>query len=66
MNDLWYQRWGGRKFLMCAAFGAVFCLMFQFGKLSETAFQFLMGGTVLVFVAGNVGQKALVKTEAKP
>ena len=61
MNDTWYSRAGGRKFLMCSTFGAVFCLMFWVGPLSESAFQFLMGGTVLVFVSGNVAQKALTK-----
>ena len=65
---LWYQRWGGRKFILCAGFGAVFCLMFRIGPLSEAAFQFLMAGTVFVYVAGNVGQKALTRKEgdAKP
>lgn len=59
MTDLWYQRWGGRKFVLCVGFGLIFCALYAFGPLSEEGFRFLMGGTVLVYVAGNVGQKAL-------
>jgi hypothetical protein len=58
MTDLlWYQRWGGRKFLLCVGFGLIFCAMFAVKRLSEPAFQFLMGGTVVAFIAGNVLQK---------
>jgi hypothetical protein len=65
MNDkLWYQLAGGRKFVMCVGFGAAFCLMYVFGPLSESGFITLMGGTVLGFIAGNVGQKALTKDSA--
>jgi hypothetical protein len=67
MNEkLWYERAGGRKFLLCVGFGAVFCLMYGFGPLSEGAFERLMAGTVLAFVGGNVAQKWLTKPESKP
>jgi hypothetical protein len=64
MNSLWYQNLGGRKFILCVGFGVVFCLMYVFGPLSESGFITLMGGTVLGFIAGNVGQKALTKDKA--
>lgn len=63
-DTLWYQRWGGRKFILCAGFGLIFCAMFVAKLLSEAAFQLLMGGTVVTYIAGNVGQKAVSKPGA--
>lgn len=54
------QLWGGRKFVMCCAFGVAFCLMYLLGPLSEAAFERLIGGTVVVYIAGNVLQKKQV------
>lgn len=64
MTEPWYQRAGGRKFLLCVAFGAVFCILFVCAVLSEPTFERLIGGTVLVYVAGNVGQKALTPAKS--
>ncbi len=63
-EKLWYERAGGRKFLLCSFFGVVFCLMFVAGALSEPAFERLIAGTVVAFIVGNVGQKALTKPAA--
>jgi hypothetical protein len=63
-EKLWYEKAGGRKFLLCSAFGIVFCLMLVTDVLSEAAFERLMAGTVVAFILGNVGQKALAKQAA--
>lgn len=46
-----------RKFWVTIALAINFTLLFGFGPLTEEGYVTLMGGLVLFFTAGNVGEK---------
>ncbi|TFH49596.1 MAG: hypothetical protein E4H01_03930 [Lysobacterales bacterium] len=46
-----------RKFWVTVSLSVTFTLLFGLGPLSEEGYVTLMGGLVLFFTAGNVGEK---------
>ena len=48
---------GGRKFAITLGCGAVTAFLTWFGKIDGTTYALVIGGTVGVYIAGNVAQK---------
>lgn len=54
-----FERWGGRRFLMCMGCAAINTLLFAWGTLSEGGYVTLTLATVGAYIAGNVAQRAV-------
>lgn len=48
---------GGRRYVMSMGAGAVFTVMCWFGKLNETNYCLLIGGTIINYIGNNTYQK---------
>lgn len=59
-----YERWGGRRFLLCVATQVSMTALKWAGKIGDEVFGLVILGTVGAFVAGNIAQRRIEKDTA--
>lgn len=58
-----YERWGGRRFLLCVSTQVSVTTLKWAGKIGDEVFGLVILGTVGAFVAGNIAQRKIENSE---